>query len=78
MFPDAENPPAGPSQGAVHEPVAGDVAGKFLFPESPVAFRLRSVLGTAMPETAVHKNCRAQFEENKIRTHGEGWLRVES
>ena len=69
MFPDSHHPPIGPTQGLVHQPVAGDVAGKFVFPESPVALRLRAMHGTAMPETAVHEYCRARFEEDKIRAH---------
>jgi hypothetical protein len=51
------------------------VSRQFLFPESSVIRRLGRVLGTAMPETTVNKDCRALFAENKIGAHGK--LRVE-
>jgi len=49
-FPDSDDVPAGTVQGAVDQPVAGLVAGQFLFPERPVVRRLGRVLGTVMPE----------------------------
>ena len=67
MLPDAQDAPVGPPQGLVHEPVTRLVAGNLVAPESGVAFRLRSVLGTAVPEAAIHKNREPKFGENEIR-----------
>ena len=77
-FPDSNDAPARPPQGVIYNPVAGFVARQFLFPECGIIPRLGRVPGTSMPETAVHKDCRARFAENEVRAHGEGWLRVES
>lgn len=67
MFPDAQHAPIGPPQGAVHPPVAGDVPGEFLFPESAVALRLRAVFWTTMPETTVHEEREPRLLKNEIR-----------
>ena len=67
VFPNTENMPASQPQGAVHQPVAGDVPGEFLFPKRTVAGGLRAVLGTAVPETTVHKDGEFEFVENEIR-----------
>ncbi len=67
MLPDAEHPPVGRTQSSVHEPVAGDVSGKFVLPERAVAFGLRAVLGAAVPETAVHEHRQFEFWENEVR-----------
>ncbi len=67
MFPNPKDVPACPVQSLVHQPVAGLVAGEFLFPKRTVAGGLRAVLGTTMPETPVHKKCEFEFEKNKIR-----------
>jgi hypothetical protein len=47
--------------------VAGFVAREFLSPESTIGCGLRCVLGTAVPETAVHKHRELEFLENEIR-----------
>ncbi len=75
VLPNPQYPPAGPPQGAGHKPVARDVAGEFLFPKRTVAGGLGSVLGTAMPETAVHKHREPRLPENKIRTNTKGRAR---
>src|SRR5882724_283873 len=56
VLPDADDAPVGPPQGAVHQPVARDVAGEFLFPERRIAFGLRAMPGAAMPETTIHED----------------------
>ena len=71
VFPNPQHAPPCPAQRKRHENVARLVAGKFIFPERAIAFRLRCVLGTTMPETTIHENCRARLEKNKVRTHGE-------
>ena len=76
MFPDPENPPAGPPQGAVHQSVAGFVAGEFPMPERPVVCWLGAVFGAGMPETAVHEHCEPRLPENKIRPHAKSSLRA--
>ena len=67
MLPNPKHPPIGLPQGAVHPPVAGFVPGEFLFPKRTVAGGLRAVLGTAVPETTVHKDGEFEFVENEIR-----------
>lgn len=68
-FPDADHPPVGRPQGAVHPAVTDFILGEFVFPESPVAFGLRAVPGATMPETAIHKNRQLVFWKNEIRPH---------
>jgi hypothetical protein len=67
MFPNPQDMPIGRPQGPVHEPVAGDVAGEFLFPESAIAFWLCRMLWATVPETAIHKNREFELWKNKIR-----------
>ena len=67
MFPNPKDVPACPVQSLVHQPVAGLVAGEFLFPKRTVAGGLRAVLGTTMPETPVHKQCQPVPPKKKIR-----------
>jgi len=69
VFPNPQHPPIGPPQGARHEFVARDVPGKFPAPERRIALRLCSMLWTAVPETAVHKQCQPRLSENKIRAN---------
>jgi hypothetical protein len=71
VFPNPKDTPACSAQACVHQPVAGEIAGELLFPENAVAGGLRAVFGTAVPETTVHKQCRARFAEDKVGTHGE-------
>jgi len=67
VLPNPKDAPACPAQGAVHQPVAGLVAGELLLPKRTVAGGLRAMPGTPMPETAVHKHCEPRLPENKIR-----------
>ena len=67
VFPNTEDTPPCPAQGLVHKPVTGLVAGKFLLPKRTVAGGLRAMLGTIMPEAAIHKNREPRLPENKIR-----------
>jgi len=66
VFPNPKNTPALQTQRARHQKIARLVAGKFIFPERTIVFRLRCVLWTTMPETAVHKNRELEFWKNKI------------
>jgi hypothetical protein len=74
-FPNPHHLPAGATQSAVYDPVAGFVAGQFLFPERPVVRRLGRVLGASMPETAVNENGELELGENEIRLHAKGRAR---
>ena len=67
VFPNPQHPPFGRPQGPRHQTVTLPVAGKFIFPERAVAFRFRSMLGTAMPETTIHEEGKSAFGENEIR-----------
>ena len=67
MFPYAKDAPACPAHGAVHQPIAGLVAGELLFPERRIALGLGSVFGTAVPETAVHEYGQPFPPEYEIR-----------
>jgi hypothetical protein len=66
VLPEPEDAPAPGAQRADDEPVAKLVGGEFLLPEGAVVDWDISVLGTGMPETAVHKNGQAKFEKNKV------------
>ena len=68
MLPNPKNAPLGRPQRPRHQEVARLVAGEFIFPEHAVAFWLRSVLGTTVPETTVHKKCEPDFWKNEIRS----------
>ena len=59
--------PAELAQFTIHSPVAGLVRGEFLFPERTVASGNFAMLGTAMPETAVHKKRQPVSPKKKIR-----------
>ena len=65
MLPNPKNAPLGRPQRPRHQEVARLVAGEFIFPERAVAFWLRPMLGTTMPETAVHKDGEFDFWKNK-------------
>src|SRR5260370_8687828 len=67
MFPDSQYAPIRRKQFAVHQSGASLVAGKFLFPEQTITFRLRSVNWAAMPETAIHKDRKPKLYENEVR-----------
>jgi hypothetical protein len=69
MFPDPQHPPAGRPQSPRHQKIPRPVAGKFILPKRAVAFRLRCMPRTAVPETAVHKQSQPRPPENKIRTN---------
>src|ERR1019366_3534867 len=69
VFPNPQDPPVGPPQGARHQKITRSVAGKFIFPKGAVGFRLGRVLGAAMPETAVHEDRQLELGKNKIGTH---------
>jgi hypothetical protein len=69
VFPDAEDTPLGPPQGASYQLIAFLVAGKFFPPECAIIFRLRLMLRATMPETAIHKQCEPHLPENKIRAN---------
>ena len=74
MFPNAQDAPLGPPQGVLHQPVAGLVAGEFLFPKRTVAGRLRPVFGAAVPEAAVHKNREFELWKKEIRFAEDFWM----
>jgi hypothetical protein len=67
VFPNPKNAPLGRPQRPRHQNIARLVAGEFIFPERAIAFRLRPVLWTTMPETTVHKKREPDFWKNKIR-----------
>ena len=67
MFPNPKDTPARFPQCPRHEPVTNLIAGNLFAPESGITLGLCSVLGAAMPETAVHKNGEFVFGENEIR-----------
>jgi len=67
VFPYAQHPPASTAQPPRHQNIARLVADEFIFPESAVAFRLRSVLGATVPETAVNEDCQLVFWKDEIR-----------
>jgi hypothetical protein len=56
LFPDTEDTPVVPRQVSGNKPVAGLIAGNLFAPERRVALGFGSMLGTTMPETAVHEN----------------------
>jgi hypothetical protein len=74
-FPNPDDVPPCPPQGAIDDPVTLFVPLDFTSPPSRAVRRPRRVLRTAMPETTVHKYHRPLFSENKVGTDGE--LRVE-
>ena len=53
----------------VHHPVAGFVALDFTPPPCRAVRRPRRVLGTAMPETAVHKHGQSCLSKYEIHVH---------
>jgi hypothetical protein len=72
VFPDAQDMPISPPQDAVHQPVAGEVGGELLFPESAIALGLRAMLRTPMPETTVHEEREPHLPKNEIRPDAKG------
>lgn len=68
MFPNPKNAPLGRPQSPRHQNIARLVAGEFIFPKRAVAFWLRPVLWTTMPETTVHKKREPRLSENEIRS----------
>lgn len=69
-FPDAEDPPAGALEGAVHEFVPLQVDGKFALPKGAVVFGIGGVSGAAMPEAAVHEDGEFEPGEDEVGTDG--------
>ena len=67
MFPYPHDSPAEFAQFPIHAAVASLVRGEFLFPECTVAGGDFAMLGTAMPETAVHEECQPVPPKKKIR-----------
>ena len=67
MFPNPDDAPSEFAQLAVHAAVTGLVRGKFLFPEWPVAGGNFTMLGAAVPETAVHKHRDPLTGKDEIR-----------
>src|ERR1035437_5833634 len=78
MFPNPKDTPARFPQCPRHEPVTNLIAGNLFAPESGITLGLGSVLGAAMPETAVKKQCEPHLPENKIRPHSEFLLSAPS
>ena len=68
MLRDAEDAPAAFTQLAIHFPVAFAVADDLGFPEFAIPLRGPVALGTAMPETAIHK------DRQPLLAEGEVWL----
>lgn len=67
MFPDPQHPPARATQRPRHQSIASPICRQLPLPERPIVLRLRRVLGTAMPETAVHEHCELEFGKDEIR-----------
>jgi hypothetical protein len=67
VSPNPQNQSAVCSQSSRHKPVAGFVAGDFLPPKCSIAFWLRSMFWTTMPETTIHKNRELELGKNKVR-----------
>jgi hypothetical protein len=74
MFANPHNPPTGAPQCRRYQTVAHFVAGKFIVPECAVALRLRRVLGTAVPETAVNEDCEVELWKDEIRYSKHGLI----
>ena len=73
MFPDAQHLPAVATQCAVHQLIPRPVRRQLLAPERCVVLGLGGVLGTTVPETAIHKDCELELGKNKIRFNLKGW-----
>lgn len=67
VFPNPHNLPAKFTQLLVYAVVASLVRGEFLFPECTVAGGNSTMLGAAVPETAVNKNRQSCRAENEVR-----------
>jgi hypothetical protein len=67
VLPNSKNCPTALTERAIHKSVTSFVTSKFISPESTIGCGLRCVLGTAVPETAVHKHRELEFLENEIR-----------
>lgn len=79
VLPEAQDPPAGGAQRAVHPPVPRLVRGQFPPPERGVVARLRGVQRTSVPKTPVHKHRQPQLREYEIRADAEdagAWRRL--
>jgi hypothetical protein len=70
VLPNPNHTPTELSQFSIYEQITLFVRGQFPTPERAIVFWLGRVPGTAMPETAIHEDCRAQLEEDEIRAHG--------
>ena len=66
MFPNPQHTPAGFPQCPRHQCVALFVSRKLPPPEGTIVLGSCFMLGTAMPETAVHKKRELGFLENEI------------
>jgi len=71
-FPDSDDVPPCPAQGAVYQPVAGFVALDFTSPPSRAVRRPRRVLGTAVPETTVNEDGETCLSKYEIRLYAKG------
>ncbi len=65
-FPNPDDAPACLAQGAVYQPVAGFVPKYFCPPICPSGFGYMATLGTAVPETSIHKDCQTHLPKYKI------------
>lgn len=66
MLPHADDPPAGRAQGRVYLAVTIFVSLNFLGPKLGVGLWLASMVGAAVPETAVHKQRDFAFSKYKV------------
>lgn len=66
MFPDADDPPALGPEYPVSFSVALDITGQLLPPPLRIVPRGRSVLGTRVPEAAVHEYCDSMSDESDV------------
>lgn len=57
VFPDSNDGPPGLTKSAVRIPVSPAILEDLLAPELGVGLRPGSVLGTTVPETAIHEDC---------------------
>jgi hypothetical protein len=67
MLPNPDHAPTSLPQGAIHNLIPLLVRCQLAPPERAIVLRLRRVLRTTVPETAVHKNCEPRLLENEIR-----------
>lgn len=67
MFPEPQDHPASQIELAHLSCVAVDIVPQFARPEVPPCPRTNIVLGTSMPETAIHKNGHQLAGEHEVR-----------